>query len=173
MIQAHTGCSWEMVLRDGPSLKWLVAKLVRMLKKKEFADKFDGIAISGYSMSLLSPIVAYKLGKDVCVVPKDSERRNSGWLAEGKHSMRWLIIDDLICSGRTIKRVKKAVEEIDGTIVGVVLWHSDSDSMEVKLPLEKLDEFGNFVEWTYDKLPLWSEFNAQDMIEEEQKKQTC
>ena len=166
MDTKHSGCNWEKVLRDGPSLKWLVEKLVRMLKNKKFADKFDGIAVSGYSMSLLSPIVAYKLGKDVCVVPKDNERRNSGWKAEGKHSMRWLVIDDLVCSGRTLERINHAVKDIDGEIAGVILWHSTSDEFTVSYSY--LDENDNI--WKDVEFPLWSSFHAQNIMEDNAKK---
>mgnify|MGYP000376143178 CR=1 FL=1 len=170
MDTKHTGCNWEKVLRDGPSLKWLVAKLVRMLKKKEFADKFDGIAISGYSMSLLSPIVAYKLGKDVCVVPKAAERRNSSWEAEGKHSMRWLVIDDLVSSGSTLKRIDNAVKTIDGEIVGVILWHSYASYNSNKTVVYNyLDESAG--DWKNVHLPLWASFHAQDIMTEKAKKE--
>ncbi len=75
------------------------------------ANRFDAIAFAGMSGAIIAPMVAYKLNKPLIVVRKESDTSISG----NSHSSRmvegcifartYLIIDDFIDTGNTIKRI--------------------------------------------------------------------
>ena len=138
----HTGCGYEAAGRDAKLVPKVVNKICRALRKR--INDFDGIVISGYSMALIGPIVAFKLKKNVCVVSKENDARNSYQKVEGLHSQRWLMIDDLVSSGRTLSRVADGVKRIEGTLVGVVLYFSTAK--------------GNACGYCGIRVPIWQSF---------------
>lgn len=82
---------------------------------KIYADEFDYIAMSGYSMATVAPIVAYKLKKRLCIVRKKKENAHSMYKAEFFYDepddeYNFAIIDDLVASGETVQRVLDALE---------------------------------------------------------------
>jgi len=81
--------------------------LTYMLKKHQ--DKFDSIACCGMSMLAISPIIAHKLDKQLILIRKPDElntTNHSGRKLE-YHTLSnsYIIIDDLIDSGKTIGHV--------------------------------------------------------------------
>jgi orotate phosphoribosyltransferase len=121
---------------DNKQKKLVISKIVRCLKKIDF----DAIAISGYSMSLISPIIADKLNKQIIVVRKCHENCHSYNRIEGfiGRKKKYIIIDDCVSSGDTIKHITAHLFEhkcIGAYLYGVV---SDSDiqvlnDLEIKL----------------------------------------
>jgi adenine/guanine phosphoribosyltransferase-like PRPP-binding protein len=102
----------------------IVKRIVSTLKPK--VDEFDCIIVSGYSMSLIGPIIAHKLKKDLCLVRKSSEVRTTSYKVEGFRGQRCIFIDDLICSGETFRRVKyDAITGLNSVIVGIILYNTD------------------------------------------------
>jgi hypothetical protein len=73
------------------------------------ADKFDAIAISGYSMALIAPVIAYELGKGMIVVRKTNDDCASQFPVEGVICDSYIIIDDLVCSRDTLDRVRREI----------------------------------------------------------------
>jgi hypothetical protein len=152
----HTGCSHELPLRNPKTLKPILNRVISYLRSRK--NDFDGIAVSGYSMGLINPIIAYQLKKLVCVIAKPDEKRNSYEPVEGIHSLRWIMIDDLISSSKTLSRVGMGVEEIEGKLVGLVLWHQDWEE-------KKTIQFSSKYDVSYEnrkmdrEAPLWLSFN--------------
>ncbi len=150
----HSGCGYERGARDAYIIPEIVKKLHKALKSHQ--DEFDGIVISGYSASLIGPIIAYKMKKHVAVVSKESETRHSSYICEGYHHQRWLFIDDLVSSGRTLKRVVDGVKEIEGSVVGVALYMTPGNMSEVCY-------YDNLNSSKANKLPCWCSFYAHDL----------
>ena len=91
---------------------------------------YDAVVLSGTSATWLGALLVLD-GHNVILVRKPEERSH-GEQIEGtcipEEIRKVVIIDDLICSGDTINRIKKSLERADPNIeiVGVVL-HSQVD----------------------------------------------
>lgn len=94
---------------------------------------FEFIAFRGYSGSMIAPAVAHKLNKQMCLIRKGSEKRHSARLIEGFVGGRYIIVDDLISTGNTIRQIIKSLNSRSGkewncsesTCVGVFLYDTD------------------------------------------------
>lgn len=73
--------------------------------------KFDTIVGTGLSGSLVIPMLARRLRRKWAIVRKDGEQRHSSYQIEGEIGDRWIFVDDLIASGRTLRRVQEVVQE--------------------------------------------------------------
>jgi len=86
----------------------IVIKAVCDLRK--IKDQFDCIACCGVSGLMVVPQIAELLNKNILVVRKD-EKRYSEFRTEGVAPFRYVVIDDLICSGDTIRYIQKLIKE--------------------------------------------------------------
>lgn len=86
----------------------IIIKAVCDLRK--ITDKFDSIACCGVSGLMVVPQIAELLDKHIIIVRKDEERY-SEFRTEGVAPFRYVVIDDLICSGNTIRRINKTLRE--------------------------------------------------------------
>jgi adenine/guanine phosphoribosyltransferase-like PRPP-binding protein len=93
-------------------------------------DKFDAIVCTGLSGLLIGPLLANKLGKRLGVVRKDIERQNGVSHADVlietnmEATDRWLFVDDLIASGKTIRRVEnRMIGEGYGRMTGYIMYN--------------------------------------------------
>lgn len=90
-------------------------RLKRRLKTIKSAlrkHKFDSIAFTGHSGSLLAAPIALYLNKELIMVRKLRKDSHSKIPVEGyKASKRYIIIDDLVSSGSTVKNVYKKVKK--------------------------------------------------------------
>lgn len=67
---------------------------------------FDSIVVTGYSGAAFGSVVAHALGKALVIVRKPTETANhSGHAIEGNPGQRFVIIDDFISSGATVRRI--------------------------------------------------------------------
>lgn len=66
---------------------------------------YDAIACSGTSGLIVVPQIAELLKKNIIVVRKETNNTYSDFILEGPHTKQYIIIDDLICSGNTAKRI--------------------------------------------------------------------
>lgn len=83
--------------------------LANSLKNLRGLD-FDAIAFTGVSGALVAPALAYNLGKGLIVVRRGP--RHSGWALEGHiNASTYIIVDDFLCSGNTVKRIARAVQK--------------------------------------------------------------
>lgn len=91
--------------------------------------EFDAIAVSGYSSAMIAPALAMAINKNIVLVRKPSEHRNSGYGVEGVHNQRVLFVDDLVASGSTFERVQQGLLDIGCEVVGYVLYQDQEESM--------------------------------------------
>lgn len=78
---------------------------------RRIADSFDSIACCGVSGLLVVPQIAELLNKHIVIVRKKDEKRYSDFYIEGVSPFRYVIIDDLICSGDTMKWIQNTIHE--------------------------------------------------------------
>ena len=86
----------------------IIIKAVCDLRK--ISDSFDSIACCGVSGLMVVPQIAELLNKNIVVVRK-GERCYSEFRTEGVAPFRYIILDDLICSGSTVKHIKKILKD--------------------------------------------------------------
>ena len=77
---------------------------------RRIADSFDSIACCGVSGLLVVAQVAELLNKNIIVVRK-GEKCYSEFRTEGVAPFRYIILDDLICSGGTVRYIKKVLKD--------------------------------------------------------------
>jgi adenine/guanine phosphoribosyltransferase-like PRPP-binding protein len=87
----------------------VIIKAVCDLRK--ISDEFDSIACCGVSGLIVVPQIAEILNKHIVVIRKPDEKRYSDFYIEGVSPFRYVIVDDLICSGNTLKWIKQAIHE--------------------------------------------------------------
>lgn len=70
---------------------------------------YDAIACCGTSGLMVVPQIAELLKKNIIVVRKDTNGY-SNFLVEGPYAHQYIIVDDLICSGSTAKKIIKSIK---------------------------------------------------------------
>lgn len=102
--------------------------------------KFDAVAFTGLSGSVIAGAVASEMDKYLYCVRKSEENRHSGYQVEGPMTgLRYIVIDDFISTGATIKRVIElvAAHTYDKAVcAGVYLW---KDNVLLKGVPEEVD----------------------------------
>ena len=86
----------------------MIIKAICSLRKIE--ESFDSIACCGVSGLMVVPQIAEILNKNIIIVRKD-EKRYSEFFIEGVSPSRYVILDDLICSGDTIKHIMNSIHD--------------------------------------------------------------
>ena len=86
----------------------IIIKAVCDLRK--ITDSFDSIACCGVSGLMVVPQIAELLNKNIVVVRK-GEKCYSEFRTEGVAPFRYIILDDLICSGSTVKHIKRVIKD--------------------------------------------------------------
>jgi adenine/guanine phosphoribosyltransferase-like PRPP-binding protein len=86
----------------------IIIKAVCDLRK--IADSFDSIACCGVSGLMVVPQIAELLNKNIVVVRK-GEQCYSEFRTEGVAPFQYIILDDLICSGSTVRHIKKVIKD--------------------------------------------------------------
>lgn len=116
---SHT-CYLNPVFNELPEIAKYVAKIMDEVK----ADIVVGRGLSG---SLVAAAVNALYGKKYAVVRKDDENHSSYEVEssgnDNKHG-DYIIVDDLICTGRTIKNIRDRVRDTYefGNLIGIVLY---------------------------------------------------
>lgn len=87
----------------------VIIKAVCDLRK--IADQFDSIVCCGTSGLMVVPQICEILDKHIVVIRKPNTKSYSEFLMEGVVPFRYVIVDDLICSGSTIKLIKNTIYE--------------------------------------------------------------
>lgn len=86
------------------SFKSIINTLAEELKP--FKDKFDTIVFTGSSGCMVGPALASKMNKQMLLVRKENDNSHSSYLCEGYYELsNYIIIDDLISTCRTIRRI--------------------------------------------------------------------
>jgi len=77
---------------------------------RKISSDFDSIACCGVSGLLVVAQVAELLDKNIVIVRKKNEDCYSKFKTEGVATFRYIILDDLICSGDTVKHIKNSLK---------------------------------------------------------------
>jgi adenine/guanine phosphoribosyltransferase-like PRPP-binding protein len=111
----------------------MVPRAIDMAKEILEAYPYDAIAFSGTSGCAIGFILGYSLNIPiVCIRKPDQETHYKNWadedqrMFEGFHTpKRYLIVDDGICSGRTVERIMESININCGTCrcVAVLLFN--------------------------------------------------
>lgn len=107
---------------DPKRARYTVKQVIKMIKARGL--KFDAIACRGVSGLLIAPIVAMRLNKTIIVVRK-GEKTHSCYAVEGDHAAkRYLILDDFIDSGNTIRVTGEEIHKVneDAKCVGFIAY---------------------------------------------------
>lgn len=118
---------------DAPLDKNELREIIFDLKQKLKNINFDAIAFCGNSGALVAPILAYELNKYILLVRKQAESCHSLYDVEGlypgKKKYKYIILDDQIESGWTVKTIYKQINKYSSNLIcaGIVLY-LDGDS---------------------------------------------
>jgi adenine/guanine phosphoribosyltransferase-like PRPP-binding protein len=77
---------------------------------RKIAKEFDSIACCGVSGLMVVPQIAEILNKHIVIIRKQGQSYST-FSMEGVTPFRYVIIDDLICSGETVKYIKNTIYE--------------------------------------------------------------
>lgn len=86
----------------------IIIKAVCDLRKISYT--FDSIVCCGTSGMMVVPQIAELLNKNITLVRK-GEKCYSDFIVEGVAPFRYIIIDDLICSGNTVRHIKNKIKD--------------------------------------------------------------
>lgn len=105
------GSSYTSIVLNHKERHKIIIKAFCNLKR--ITDDFDSIACCGTSGLLVAPQVAELLDKHIVVIRKrrSSEPCYSPYRVEGVMPFRYVILDDLICSGETVRYIKKNIHD--------------------------------------------------------------
>ena len=95
------GCDHTTLLLNPKIRNKFIAQSIKDLTKH--INKFDSIVCCGVSGLLVVPTISEIIKKNIVVVRKENEKRYSPFQYEGVVPSNYIIIDDLICSGDTVK----------------------------------------------------------------------
>lgn len=91
-------------------VRLVVPKLIEMINLHTPSDDYDAIALRGLSGALIAPIVAMQLEKNIVAVRK-GESSHSQHALEGRSEAGYIIIDDLISSGDTVREILQTMRK--------------------------------------------------------------
>lgn len=101
------GCPHTSLLLNHKNRNKIIMKAVSDLRNYDF----DTIVCCGTSGLLVAPQISEILDKHIVVIRKPSEKRYSDFDIEGVTPYRYIIVDDLVCSGWTVKLIKNTLYE--------------------------------------------------------------
>lgn len=122
--------------------------------------EFDTIAFRGISGALVAPEVAQYLQKHLLLVRK-GENRHSSYEVEGNlRTQKYVIVDDIVCSGDTIDAIRREIAEAQrrrdeplGECFGIALYMFEREGREIWSDEQK-ERFGVQHVWC-TKPPDW------------------
>ena len=78
---------------------------------KQLPFEYDSIVCCGASGLMIVPQIAEILNKNIVIVRKQDDNSYSKFMVEGVASKKYIIVDDLICSGDTIRHIMRSIKE--------------------------------------------------------------
>jgi orotate phosphoribosyltransferase-like protein len=103
------GCEHTTILLNRKIKNKIIYQTTSDLKNNEIY--FDSIVCCGISGLLVAPIVADNLKKNLVIIRKKNDKRYSPFQYEGVVPQNYIIVDDLICSGETVKHIINTISE--------------------------------------------------------------
>jgi len=133
------GSGYLSPILNGHNINAIVSLILPKIKKAKL--NFDYIACRGMSGIVIAVPLAMRLNKGIIIVRKDVKGSHGSKIeaspAIKNNIVRYIIVDDFIDTGKTIKTIKKEVEDVDWIgygkddavkfdLVGVVLYEQTS-----------------------------------------------
>lgn len=107
----HTGYLGHLESPD--TLNEKVCEILQFLR--DDPRDFDAIVVTGLSGMVLGSIIAHQLGKQLTIVRKKprEESSHASYIVEGllTRDHKFIILDDLICTGRTRDRIMQEMRD--------------------------------------------------------------
>jgi adenine/guanine phosphoribosyltransferase-like PRPP-binding protein len=101
------GCEHTRIVLNHKNRNQIVMNTIKGLRDYDF----DSIVCCGTSGLLVAPQVCEILNKEIVVVRKEHEKRYSPFVIEGILGSGFVFLDDLVCSGTTLRYVLKNLKE--------------------------------------------------------------
>ena len=108
-IMIIQSCSHLKSVLDPSTRQGVIKKAIEELTP--IAQTFDAVAFCGNSGALVAPIVADALNKTILLVRKSGIDCASYEIVEGAVASRYIIIDDLVCSGKTLRHIQQSIKK--------------------------------------------------------------
>lgn len=122
-------------------------------------DSFDAIAFRGMSGAIPAGILSIMLEKPLILVRKSRNDNHAGCLVEGDSAAKtYIIVDDFICSGETIKAIVKGVLGFthgQAKCVGI---------LRTKYPDEPID-LETYMQYARNVEYLWEEMSESERLD--------
>ena len=133
------GCDHTTILLNPKIRNKIILQCVDVLRS--YSDNFDSIACCGISGLLVVPQISELLKKNIIVVRKKNDKRYSPFQYEGVVPKKYVIIDDLICSGKTVKHIIKTISDdcVRAECIGIYCFLKDKCAYKSDHPLCKRD----------------------------------
>lgn len=86
---------------------------------------FDTIVMTGLSGYLFGSVLAYSMRKQIAAIRTHEPKHSTQWF-EGHIPYRYIIVDDFVSSGSTIRHILFQMEKYKSTLVGIYCYHHNS-----------------------------------------------
>ncbi len=108
----------------------------RVIRKLEDISPSTGLVCSGISGMMVAIPVVERTGRELAIVRKATEEHHSCFTVEGHDVREYVIIDDFIESGQTVKRMISLMdlERKGAKCIGIMLYR---DSMAPKIKYKR------------------------------------
>lgn len=143
-----------------PTLSMNVDRVVWFIRAKKL--EFDSIAFSGMSGAIVAPLVAMELNKPIILIRRSTQHTHSGRHIEYSDSIQkekcksYIIIDDFIASGDTVKRIKRRMRSAFGKYcqcVCVVCYNKERcDEYRNSDNMCRVDDMPVYAVWRKDEV---------------------
>lgn len=116
----HSGYT-ENTFSGPENLRNTIRRTVKALRPK--VGEFDAIAFRGTSGALMAPIISALLKKHLIMVRKQ-DGHHGQYEIEGALDCRYIILDDIIATGNTVRVIQVEIEDVspDARCVGIYLY---------------------------------------------------
>jgi hypothetical protein len=123
---------------DATAFAGVVDNVIRNLRPIDF----DVVVFRGFSGAVVGPVVALKMGKNWAFVRKHDDNSHSSSRIEGSIIGRYVIVDDFIDSGATIRKIIEDVSYTypDAVCLGAFFYDQSWHSRAVAGPYKDLFE---------------------------------
>lgn len=127
-------------------------KTIEWVKKALKKFEFDAIAFRGTSGSAVAFPLSYELGIPLLYVRKNDNSHHCSFIEGFVDCKRYVIIDDIVCSGETIKIIRNTIQNPDGfwgkrssipQCVGAIFYNRISISRMENAKVKFLEIFPN------------------------------
>lgn len=111
---------------DRKQRRTVINKAVEILKEAKKELQFEAIAFRGLSGAVVAPEIADALDVDIIAVRKPDNSHSYNSVEHNDYHSKYIIVDDLIDTGRTIKAIVEEIKIKMGTtpqLVGIYLYN--------------------------------------------------